>query len=156
MAGPGGGPPRKTHRKSRKGCATCKKRHIKCDENFPQWYLSLLLCLTGSGKLTPRRSRKCTKHNCRCDYRDNPPPSNEPQALQGPNLLWTPSIQGAIENWHRTGTFPFPNFGLRSIRQFQGLSPVELRLVYHLLSVHQDMQRLNLAQCTLWVQELPR
>lgn len=37
MAGPGGGPPRKSHTKSRKGCRMCKKRHIRCDENFPQW-----------------------------------------------------------------------------------------------------------------------
>ena len=38
MAGPGGGPPRKSHTKSRKGCKTCKRRHIRCDETFPQWY----------------------------------------------------------------------------------------------------------------------
>jgi hypothetical protein len=40
MAGPGGGPPRRSHTKSRKGCETCKRRHIRCDENFPQWYVS--------------------------------------------------------------------------------------------------------------------
>ncbi len=46
MAGPGGGPPRKSHTKSRKGCKTCKRRHIRCDENFPQWYVgSLTHCL---------------------------------------------------------------------------------------------------------------
>jgi hypothetical protein len=28
MAGPGGGPPRRSHTKSRKGCETCKRRHI--------------------------------------------------------------------------------------------------------------------------------
>ena len=39
MAGPGGGPPRKSHTKSRNGCKTCKRRHIRCDENFPQWYV---------------------------------------------------------------------------------------------------------------------
>jgi hypothetical protein len=41
MAGPGGGPPRKSHTKSRKGCRICKRRHIRCDETFPQWYPSL-------------------------------------------------------------------------------------------------------------------
>jgi hypothetical protein len=35
----GDGPPRKSHTKSRKGCTTCKRRHIRCDENFPQWYV---------------------------------------------------------------------------------------------------------------------
>lgn len=101
-------------------------------------------------------SRNCTKHSCRCDYGDIPPPSNEPIAPQGLNLLWTPSIKGAVESWHRIGIFPFPSLGLRLGRQFQGMSPVGLRLVYHLLSIHQDMQRLNLTQCTVWVQELPR
>lgn len=37
MAGPGGGPSRKSHTKSRNGCKTCKKRHIRCDETVPQW-----------------------------------------------------------------------------------------------------------------------
>lgn len=31
------GPPRKSHTKSRKGCKVCKKEHIRCDEQFPQW-----------------------------------------------------------------------------------------------------------------------
>ncbi|KAL8678909.1 MAG: hypothetical protein Q9186_004766 [Xanthomendoza sp. 1 TL-2023] len=130
MAGPGGGPPRKSHTKSRKGCKTCKKRHIRCDENFPQ----------------------C----CVCDYRHNPPPSDEPSVPQGPNLLWTRPIEDAIEAWHQTGIFPLPNLGLHSGRQFQGLSRDDLRLIYHLVSIHQDLQRVNLAQCTVWVQELPR
>jgi hypothetical protein len=28
---------RRTHTKSRKGCQTCKNRHIRCDETAPQW-----------------------------------------------------------------------------------------------------------------------
>ncbi|KAI0997070.1 hypothetical protein K3495_g11117 [Podosphaera aphanis] len=52
MAGPGGGPPRRSHTKSRKGCDVCKRRHIRCDENFPQ-------------------CNNCTKHKCRCPYNDN-------------------------------------------------------------------------------------
>ncbi|KAL8738799.1 MAG: hypothetical protein Q9181_000477 [Wetmoreana brouardii] len=123
MAGPGGGPPRKSHTKSRKGCKTCKRRHIRCDENYPQW--------------------------------DNPPISDEPAVPQGPNLLWTPSIEAAIEHWHRTGIFPFPHMGVHSGHQFQGLSLVDLRLTYHLSSIHQDMQRVGLADCTVWVQQLP-
>lgn len=37
MAGQGTGPSRRSHTKSRKGCKTCKRRHIRCDETFPQW-----------------------------------------------------------------------------------------------------------------------
>ena len=39
MAPHGTGPTRKSHTKSRKGCRTCKRRHIRCDETFPQWYV---------------------------------------------------------------------------------------------------------------------
>lgn len=65
MAGPGGGPPRRrydtltalqylrhiywllnSHTKSRKGCETCKRRHIRCDENFPQWSVLYLDFIT--------------------------------------------------------------------------------------------------------------
>lgn len=41
MVGPRGGPSRKSHTKSRNGCKTCKRRHIRCDESFPQWYGSV-------------------------------------------------------------------------------------------------------------------
>lgn len=41
MVGPRGGPSRKSHTKSRNGCKTCKRRHIRCDESFPQWYESV-------------------------------------------------------------------------------------------------------------------
>ena len=41
MAGQGAGPSRRSHTKSRKGCKTCKRRHIRCDETFPQWYVCL-------------------------------------------------------------------------------------------------------------------
>jgi len=37
MAGQGAGPSRRSHTKSRTGCKTCKRRHIRCDETFPQW-----------------------------------------------------------------------------------------------------------------------
>ena len=31
------GPSLRSFTKSRKGCKTCKRRHIRCDETFPQW-----------------------------------------------------------------------------------------------------------------------
>ncbi|KAL8953089.1 MAG: hypothetical protein Q9222_001027 [Ikaeria aurantiellina] len=44
---------------------------------------------------------------------------------------------------------------LLSSQQFRGLSRVDLRLVYHLLSIYQDMENANLSQCSVWVEELP-
>ena len=40
---------RRKHKKSRKGCLTCKRRHIRCDENVPQCF-------------------NCTKGNRTCNY----------------------------------------------------------------------------------------
>ena len=40
---------RRKHQKSRRGCATCKRRHIRCDETWP-------------------RCNNCTKHQSDCHY----------------------------------------------------------------------------------------
>ena len=40
---------RRKHQKSRRGCATCKRRHIRCDETWP-------------------RCHNCTKHQSDCHY----------------------------------------------------------------------------------------
>ena len=160
MAGPGGGPPRKSHTKSRKGCKTCKRRHIRCDENFPQWYVhvsfspvTLLYLVFG---LIIVNSRNCTKHNCRCDYMAATTPLDEPrESAKAPNLLWSPEIEHVVGAWQRTGIFPFPEMNLQSFQHFQGLSQIDLRLVHHVSSIYRDMRRKDFVQCSLWVQKLP-
>ena len=42
---------RRKHQKSRRGCTTCKRRHIRCDEEYP-------------------RCRNCIKHQSPCAYPD--------------------------------------------------------------------------------------
>ncbi|KAF6528082.1 hypothetical protein HZS61_008384 [Fusarium oxysporum f. sp. conglutinans] len=42
---------RRSNPRSRKGCETCKRRHMRCDENFPQCH-------------------NCTSHKFRCPYND--------------------------------------------------------------------------------------
>ena len=43
--------PRRKHQKSRRGCTTCKRRHIRCDEASP-------------------RCQNCVKHRSTCSYPD--------------------------------------------------------------------------------------
>ena len=50
------GATRKSHTKSRKGCRTCKRRHIRCDETFPQWY-GLVCCILLRRRLTSLTAR---------------------------------------------------------------------------------------------------
>ncbi|MCJ1435635.1 hypothetical protein MMC27_005010 [Xylographa pallens] len=87
---------------------------------------------------------------------DSPPPADEaPRSPNGPDLLWTSSIEDEIDAWLRTGIYPFPELRLRTYDQFQGLSKVELRLVHHLSSVYGDLQRHGLLHCIAWVEMLP-
>nr|UPX44866.1 hypothetical protein FAC5L9_29 [Penicillium camemberti] len=136
MAGPGGGPPRKSHTKSRNGCKTCKRRHIRCDETFPQ-------------------CRNCTKHNCRCDYQDMAATQSSPPARRGPDLLMSPDIEMEIENWHRTGVPPYPELVQCPRAGWSHLSRADLRLVHHIVGLSIDLHRRGLSSCTVWAQKMP-
>ncbi|KAI9721703.1 MAG: hypothetical protein M1812_002037 [Candelaria pacifica] len=137
MAGPGGGPPRRSHTKSRKGCKTCKRRHIRCDENFPQ-------------------CRNCTKHSCKCDYMDAPVPGQErslsPQLV---NLLWTPEVEREIELWQQSGRFPFPELRLLHPPLPQDFSTTDLRLIHHVSSVSKEMHYSRCNKFTVWTEKIP-
>ncbi|KAF1954715.1 hypothetical protein CC80DRAFT_114197 [Byssothecium circinans] len=139
MAGPGGGPSRRSHTKSRKGCKTCKKRHIRCDETFPQ-------------------CRNCTKHQVRCDYMDSPTAMipESPKSPQHPNLLWTPEIDATVELWRQTGEFPFPDLRVYRQPKWRAFPKTDLRLVHHLASISNEMFRNQTSNLTLWTDMMPK
>ncbi|KAL4809273.1 hypothetical protein BDV18DRAFT_77895 [Aspergillus unguis] len=137
MAGPGGGPPRKSHTKSRYGCRTCKKRHIRCDETFPQ-------------------CRNCTKHNCRCDYMDVATVHDESSPVRRvPDLLMSAEIETEIKNWHQTKLSPFPELMHFPRNCWSKLSRTDLRLIHHIIGLSIDLNRRALGGCTIWAQKLP-
>ncbi|PTU22866.1 hypothetical protein P175DRAFT_0431512 [Aspergillus ochraceoroseus IBT 24754] len=137
MAGPGGGPPRKSHTKSRFGCKTCKRRHIRCDESFPQ-------------------CRNCTKHNCRCDYMDVATVQDESTAIRNvPDLLMSAEIEMEIKNWHLTGLPPFPELMHFPRTCWNQLSRTDLRLIHHIIGLSIDLHRRGLSHCTIWAQKMP-
>lgn len=160
MAGPGGGPPRKSHTKSRNGCKTCKRRHIRCDETFPQWYVVSTTTPTTDQQGRSNKdlsSRNCTKHNCRCDYQDVAAARGSPPASRSsPDLLMSPEIEREIENWHRTGLTPYPELAGCPPSGWSGLSRTELRLIHHIIGLSIDLHRRGLSSCTVWAQMLPR
>ncbi|KAL4893729.1 hypothetical protein BDV59DRAFT_192886 [Aspergillus ambiguus] len=137
MAGPGGGPPRKSHTKSRFGCKTCKRRHIRCDETFPQ-------------------CRNCTKHNCRCDYMDVAAVHDESSAARKmPDLLMSAEIELEIKNWHIAGVAPFPELVHFPRSAWNNLSRIDLRLVHHIIGLSIDLHRRSLSDCTIWAKKMP-
>ncbi|EHK49673.1 uncharacterized protein TrAtP1_010922 [Trichoderma atroviride] len=137
MAGPGGGPPRRSHTKSRKGCETCKRRHIRCDESFPQ-------------------CRNCTKHKIRCPYNDvQVPDAGRSTTPDKPDLMWTPEIEVCIAEWQRTGQFPFPSLNIYPAPVAQTLSPEDLRLIHHVSSLYVQLQAFGANNFTLWTRHIP-
>ncbi|KAG4444087.1 hypothetical protein IFR05_000440 [Cadophora sp. M221] len=136
MAGPGGGPPRRSHTKSRKGCETCKRRHIRCDENFPQ-------------------CRNCTKHNCRCPYMDMPVQEERAATPEKADLLWTPEIEAEIERWQQTGSFPFPDLYIYPAPAPQFFSFEDLRLIHHVASVSSELNAHDAGNFTIWTRQIP-
>lgn len=137
MAGPGGGPPRRSHTKSRKGCDTCKRRHIRCDESFPQ-------------------CRNCTKHKIRCPYNDvHVPDANRSTTPDKPDLMWTPLVEAAIADWRRTGVFPFPHLCLYPAPMPHLYSLDNLRLIYHVAALYDQLARTDTNNFTLWTRHVP-
>ncbi|KAL2871849.1 putative C6 transcription factor RosA-like [Aspergillus lucknowensis] len=137
MAGPGGGPPRKSHTKSRFGCRTCKRRHIRCDETFPQ-------------------CGNCTKHNCRCDYMDVATVHDESTSIRKvPDLLMSAEIEMEIKNWHLTGLPPYPELMHFPRNCWGKLSRTDLRLIHHIIGLSIDLHRRGLSNCTIWAQKMP-
>lgn len=136
MAGPGGGPPRRSHTKSRKGCEACKRRHIRCDENFPQ-------------------CRNCTKHKIRCPYHNIPVSEERASTPDKPDLMWTPEIEAAIEQWQRTHVFPFPDLNIYLAPDPQFLSVEEMRLIFHVASISHQLGAIGANGFTLWTRQIP-
>ncbi|KAG9243468.1 putative ubiquitin carboxyl-terminal hydrolase 2 [Calycina marina] len=136
MAGPGGGLPRRSHTKSRKGCETCKRRHIRCDESFPQ-------------------CRNCTKHNCRCPYMDMPVQEERQATPERADLLWTPEIEAEIERWQQSGVFPFPDLFIYPVPSTQFFSFEDLRLIHHVASVSSELGKHDASRFTIWTRQMP-
>ena len=157
MAPHGAGPTRKSHTKSRKGCKTCKRRHIRCDENFPQWYALIYNGVIWLTLANAHHSRNCTKHSCRCDYNDLPPSDDAPRSPQEPNLLWTPKIESEIQAWRQSGIFPFSEMNLERFpfHDFRVYGVRDLRLVYHISDIYRSFMLANFVHCTLWVEQIP-
>ncbi|KXS99491.1 hypothetical protein AC578_3753 [Pseudocercospora eumusae] len=86
---------RKAHTKSRRGCMSCKKRHVKCDE------------------LKPRCSH-CTRLEIECHYADTRSSSNITSYGNSPlsDPVASPSTPGFSTNADGTPSLPIPELKL--------------------------------------------
>lgn len=67
---------RRPHTKSRNGCANCKRRHVRCDETFPHWFVFVSLCSQYFG-IRHALTNACFSRNCigqkiHCNYKNKP------------------------------------------------------------------------------------
>ncbi|KAL5598984.1 hypothetical protein BROUX41_003697 [Berkeleyomyces rouxiae] len=134
MAGPGGGPPRRSHTKSRKGCDACKRRHIRCDETFPQ-------CLN------------CTKHKIRCPYNDMPIDRSSSPDKGG--LVWSDDVIKVADQWLGTLAWPFPMLSVFKYVDPKSLKLDDLRLLCHLCLVCSELASQNNLGLTVWSSQMP-
>jgi hypothetical protein len=103
----------------------------------------------------PRRSRNCTKHKIKCPYNDVPVPEGRAGSPDKPDLMWTPDIEATIDQWRRTGMFPFPSLGVYPAPAPQLLTLEDLRLIHHVASISQQMQDIGANDFTLWTRQIP-
>ncbi|KAL9564967.1 hypothetical protein ACKAV7_010881 [Fusarium commune] len=128
---------RRSHPKSRKGCDTCKRRHKRCDENFPQ-------------------CRNCTRYKVRCPYNDVQVTHSSRSSTPGkPDLMWTPYIETALSEWQRTGIFPLPCLGLHPAPRPDLYSLEDLRLIHHLATLYCELAAIDANNFTLWTRHIP-
>jgi hypothetical protein len=72
------------------------------------------------------------------------------------NLLWTPEISRAVDQWQTTGQFPFPDLQIYPQPQWHTLERIDLRLIYHVSSVCSEMLQSRTSKLTIWTEVLPR
>lgn len=113
-----------------------KRRHIRCDENFPQ-------------------CRNCTKHKIRCPYNDMPLPDDRSASPDKPDLMWTPEIEAQVTQWQQTGVFPFPGLNIYPAPSPQYLSFDDLRLLHHVASISHQLGMIDANGFTLWTRQIP-
>lgn len=100
-------------------------------------------------------SRNCTKHKIRCPYNDVQVPENRSGSPDKPDLMWTPEIEAEIDQWRRTGMFPFPNLGIFPAPSPEHLTLEDLRLIHHVASISHQMQEIGANDFTLWTRQIP-
>lgn len=106
--------------------------------------------------MTDVNSRNCTKHKIRCPYNDLPVPEDRRSATPDkPDLMWTPEIMANIDHWRQTGMFPFPGLPIYSTPDPSQYTVDDLRLIYHLAFICNELESMGANSFTLWTRQIP-
>ena len=69
--------------------------------------------------------------------------------------MWTPEIEATIEQWQRTGVFPFPSLNIYPAPNPQYLSIEDMRLIHHVASISHQLGTVDANGFTLWTRQIP-
>ncbi len=72
-----------------------------------------------------------------------------------PDLLWTPEIEATIDQWRRTGVFPFLNLNIFPAPNPQYLSLEDMRLIHHVASISHQLRSVDADNFTIWTRQIP-
>ncbi|ANZ77368.1 BA75_05148T0 [Komagataella pastoris] len=119
---------RKYHNKSRKGCTTCKKRRVKCDENKP-------IC------------NKCEHLGLDCIYMSPPPKRLSSSTSDGSPAITVPLSSGP----------PIGATANSPSNQYTGnLNMLDLRLMYHYITkVWHTITAAGISDAKIWCEDIP-
>jgi len=69
--------------------------------------------------------------------------------------MWTPEIEATIDQWQRTGMFPFPGLQIFPAPNPHTLSVENLRLIHHVASISHELRVVDAEGFTLWTRQIP-
>ncbi|KAG7700161.1 hypothetical protein KL930_000848 [Ogataea haglerorum] len=145
------GAKRKFHKKSRKGCATCKKRRVKCDETRPVCgncdRMGIQCVYTIPATVQPTQA--LTTDQVANTSGPLPMREQKPNPLQPPEVVQEPNLcPNMITQPPPTQTLAYDTH--------QTLNMLDLRLMYHYTTkVWPTITEAGISDSKIWSEEIP-
>ena len=78
------------------------------------------------------------------------------QSPEQPTVALTPGTERRVEQWHQTGSFPYPDLEVFPPPPAHEYSKNELRLIHHLSAISSDLLLKGSTSLTIWTQKMPK